>query len=234
MEKDTTKNLNLWQKISKIMSEVNYVQKKMTVGEGRYSYKGLSSKDLYEKINESMVKWGVVCVQKSFEFERFYYEGKGWDNYNKREKATFQREIIGTYNGELINVDNPTERQNISAVGQGIDSQDKASGKAQTYALKQALLNTFIIATGIDTDNTHSDKLNDDFSSKKPKEEEQKPFTPPINKENPQIPKKEELNESHKHFKAVCDGLKEKKTTVEKLLSKYIIPQPVLLILNKI
>lgn len=215
------KQLNLWQKISKIMSEVNYVQKKMTVGEGKYSYKGLSSKDLYEKINESMVNWGVVCVQISFEFERFYYKGTGWDSFNKREKDTFQREIVGTYIGELINIDNPEQKQMISAIGQGIDSQDKASGKAQTYALKQALLNTFIVATGIDTDNHHSEEITKEFSSKNPEVK-----TKTISKE--------ELTENHKNFKIICEALKKKEVTIDRLLKKYIISKPILLILNKI
>ena len=45
--------------------------------------------------------------------------------------------------------------------GHGIDSQDKAPGKATTYALKYALLYTFMVATGKidDADSTHSDDI---------------------------------------------------------------------------
>ena len=36
----------------------------------------------------------------------------------------------------------------IESVGEGADSQDKASGKAMTYCYKYALLRTFAIPTG--------------------------------------------------------------------------------------
>ena len=39
-----------------------------------------------------------------------------------------------------------------------MDTQDKGAGKATTYALKNTLLNMFLIPTGVDTDNTHSDE----------------------------------------------------------------------------
>ena len=47
----------------------------------------------------------------------------------------------------------------VMGYGHGVDSQDKSAGKATTYALKYALLNTFLVPTGDidDTDNTHSD-----------------------------------------------------------------------------
>ena len=49
----------------------------------------------------------------------------------------------------------------ICGYGHGIDPQDKAAGKAQTYALKNALLYTFMTPVGAieDTDTTHSDTI---------------------------------------------------------------------------
>ena len=49
----------------------------------------------------------------------------------------------------------------ICGYGHGIDPQDKASAKAQTYALKNALLYTFMTPVGAieDTDTTHSDTI---------------------------------------------------------------------------
>ena len=43
--------------------------------------------------------------------------------------------------------------------GQWVDTQDKWAGKATTYALKNTLINTFLIPTWEDTDNTHSDDI---------------------------------------------------------------------------
>ena len=47
----------------------------------------------------------------------------------------------------------------IESVGEGADSQDKASGKAMTYCYKYALLRTFAIPTGEDPDKVSSDEL---------------------------------------------------------------------------
>jgi hypothetical protein len=46
----------------------------------------------------------------------------------------------------------------LAGYGQGVDTQDKGAGKATTYALKNTLLNMFLIPTGVDSDNTHSDE----------------------------------------------------------------------------
>ena len=53
------------------------------------------------------------------------------------------------------------ETMEICGYGHGIDSQDKAAGKATTYALKNALLYTFLTPVGKmpDTDETHSDEI---------------------------------------------------------------------------
>jgi hypothetical protein len=51
------------------------------------------------------------------------------------------------------------ESLQLCGYGQGVDTQDKGAGKATTYALKNTLLNMFLIPTGVDTDDTHSDDL---------------------------------------------------------------------------
>jgi len=53
------------------------------------------------------------------------------------------------------------ESKEISGYGHGVDPQDKGAGKATTYALKYALLYTFLVPTGSidDADKTHSDNI---------------------------------------------------------------------------
>ena len=53
------------------------------------------------------------------------------------------------------------ESLELCGYGHGVDSQDKASGKALTYALKNTLINTFLTPVGKieDTDSTHSDDI---------------------------------------------------------------------------
>lgn len=47
----------------------------------------------------------------------------------------------------------------LSGYGHGVDTQDKGAGKATTYAMKNTLLNIFLVPTGVDTDDTHSDDI---------------------------------------------------------------------------
>jgi hypothetical protein len=52
----------------------------------------------------------------------------------------------------FVNVDKPDEFIEIVSFAEGIDSQDKGSGKAMTYADKYALMKAYKISTGDDPD----------------------------------------------------------------------------------
>ena len=60
----------------------------------------------------------------------------------------------------FVNVDKPEEYIDITTYGDGVDSQDKAPGKAMTYGDKYALLKAYKIITGDDPDQTASAPLN--------------------------------------------------------------------------
>ncbi len=52
----------------------------------------------------------------------------------------------------FVNIDNPDDYIDITTYGDGVDTQDKAPGKAMTYADKYALLKAYKIQTGDDPD----------------------------------------------------------------------------------
>ena len=52
----------------------------------------------------------------------------------------------------FINIDNPTEYIDIKTYGDGLDTGDKAPGKAMTYGDKYALMKGYKISTGDDPD----------------------------------------------------------------------------------
>ena len=52
----------------------------------------------------------------------------------------------------FVNTDNPAESIDTITFAEGIDSQDKGSGKAMTYADKYALMKSYKISTGEDVD----------------------------------------------------------------------------------
>ena len=59
----------------------------------------------------------------------------------------------------FVNVEKPEEYIDIITYGDGVDAQDKAPGKAMTYADKYALLKAYKIITGEDPDQNYSNDL---------------------------------------------------------------------------
>ena len=60
----------------------------------------------------------------------------------------------------FVNTDDPTDFIETTTFAEGIDSQDKGSGKAMTYADKYALMKAYKISTGDDPDQTASEDVN--------------------------------------------------------------------------
>ncbi len=145
---------NLVKAIIQVMAAVKNIEKNMTVGDGRNSYKGVSDKDVKQKVGEAMEKAGLVIlpikINPTVKIERWT------DEYNKPKQSVFT-EVLPDY----LLMHTSGECQEIQGYGHGIDPQDKSAGKATTYALKNTLLNMFMIPTGTidDTDNNHSDTM---------------------------------------------------------------------------
>lgn len=147
--------------ITAVMTEINGVAKSMTVGSGNSSYKWVSDKDVRLLIRESMIKNGLSIlptdVQSKIQVDR-------WDEVDSYSKETpkpmkSKQSIFTEVNTKYILLHSSGESIELAGYGQGVDSQDKGAGKATTYALKNTLLNMFLIPTGVDTDDTHSDDL---------------------------------------------------------------------------
>lgn len=149
-----TNNPNLIKAIIAVMNKVKNIEKNMTVGDGNNSYRGVSDKDVKQKIGEAMAECGLcivpINIDKEIKVDRWV------DTYGKPKQSVFT-EVKSTY----LLMHESGESIEVQGYGHGIDSQDKGAGKATTYALKNALLYTFLVPTGTleDTDTTHSDKI---------------------------------------------------------------------------
>lgn len=140
-----------------VMQAVKGIDKTMTIGTGSNSYKGVSDQEVKKTIGDAMVKNGLAIFPIGVEEKTQITE---WDevyNGNTRHRQSYMANVTTKYlltheSGEFIE---------ISGYGHGVDTQDKAAGKATTYALKYALLYTFMVPTGKidDADNTHSDAI---------------------------------------------------------------------------
>lgn len=147
--------------INAVMDEVNWVAKNMTVWSWNNSYKWVSDKDVKQAIRESMIKnWLSILptwVNAKIQVDRWEED----DTYNKQPpypKKTKQS-IFTEVETKYILLHTSWESIELAWYGQGVDTQDKWAGKATTYALKNTLLNMFLIPTWVDTDDTHSDDL---------------------------------------------------------------------------
>lgn len=201
---------NLVAAVLKVMEQCKGVDKSMTVGSGNSSYKGVSDKDVKLLIGQAMRENGLIILPTKIEpkttittYDTNDYRG------NPTVKQTVFTEVLTTYT--IMHTSG--ESMEVQGYGHGTDPQDKAAGKATTYALKYALLYTFLVATGHidDTDNTHSDEIPTPPAKPK-KEASPKGFV--INADKP-ILTEEQLNKCIEGYKK-----EESKAKVIEFLSK--------------
>lgn len=149
------------QAINAVMDEVNWVAKNMTVWTWTNSYKWVSDKDVKQAIRESMIKnWLSILpnwVTSKIQIDR-------WEEVDQYSKSTpkdmkTKQSIFTEVETKYILLHTSWEFIELAWYGQWVDTQDKWAGKATTYALKNTLLNMFLIPTWVDTDDTHSDDL---------------------------------------------------------------------------
>ena len=150
-EKELPRTNGLHEAIIKVMKKVKNIDKSMTVGSGSFSYKGVADKDVKNIIGSAMAENNLTClpidIQPKVQIDR-------WEEGSKQKQSVFT-EVIAKFK---ITHSLTNESIVIVGYGHGVDAQDKSAGKATTYALKNALLYSYLVPTGAidDTDNTHS------------------------------------------------------------------------------
>lgn len=148
---------NLAKAVLAVMDEVKGVEKNMTVGAGNASYKGVSDKDVKTAIGRSMQKNGLSLLPIGVEDKVKIDRWEEVSQYGAKQKQNINVSVKTKY----LLLHESGESQEVMGYGHGIDPQDKAAGKATTYALKNLLLYMFLVPTGTidDTDTTHSDNI---------------------------------------------------------------------------
>ena len=148
--------MNIYQKMSAITKDINTVAKNLQVGEGKNQYKAVGEADVLAAVKPIEIKHGVY----SYPFDREIVESGemvSTTKYGDRKSLYLRVKTIYRF----VNVDEPSEFIDITTYGDGVDSQDKAPGKAMTYGDKYALLKAYKIQTGDDPDQNESETLKD-------------------------------------------------------------------------
>lgn len=150
--------MNIFQRMSAITNEINKVAKNLSVGTGKSAYKAVGEADVLAAVKPAEEKYGVY----SYPYDREIIETailtttSEWDGKVTEKKNQFLR-VRTVY--RFVNMEKPEEYIDITTYGDGMDSQDKAPGKAMTYADKYALLKAYKIITGDDPDQKYSDDM---------------------------------------------------------------------------
>lgn len=144
---ETTK---VYGKIAAVMRDVAYLKKDGRVSTGKdKSFSAITEEKVTSVIGEAMRKHGLVIhpIKQTSEHREFT---ETRERYGK-EVEIISRYVIVDVIYRVVDAESG-QFVTVQSTGTGVDSQDKAVGKAMTYAYKYALLRTFAIATGDDPD----------------------------------------------------------------------------------
>lgn len=133
--------MNLYEKMTAIMRDVQYLAKDDKVEFGSTKYKALSEEKVTTIMRAELVKYNLVV----FPVEQFSSRSGSITHVDVKYR--------------IVNVDAPEEFIEVVSCGDGADTQDKGSGKAMTYAYKYMWLRTFALPTGEDPDKISSAEL---------------------------------------------------------------------------
>lgn len=155
--REIVKEMNIFQRMDAITDSLAVVQKNLEVGYGKSKYKAVSERDVIDAVKPLEHEFGVysypltrdVLESHILESEEVYVDNNA-QSEQRKTKTTFMSRIKTVY--RFVNVDKPDEYIDQESIAEGIDTQDKGSGKAMTYSDKYALMKAYKISTGDDPD----------------------------------------------------------------------------------
>lgn len=126
-------------KINQVMKKVAFVTKDSTVGFGQNSYKAVSHDKVTEIVRPHFVEVGIIIVPRQV--------AKGVSVDGKTSKGNDKIRFEAVYDVDFIDCDDLTKvTVTVEAHAEGSD--DKCSGKALSYAVKNAMLKVLMLETG--------------------------------------------------------------------------------------
>ena len=151
------KPMGLYEKMYCVMCDTESIEKNLSVGSGNNSYKAIGERDVLNMIKPLFKKYKLIIFPIDGEIteNNSIYEATYKNDVTTKLRNVTQLKVIY----KIVDIETG-ESERIVGFGNGADSQDKGSGKAFTYSFKVALSKTFMLFSGEDTDNTHSDDIN--------------------------------------------------------------------------
>ena len=144
--------MNIYEKMLAATVEVGNVAKNLEVGIGKNRYKATGEADVLAAVKKIEAKYGIYSypISRKIVASDTYTTTKTYENGNSAESTTLFMRLEIVY--RFLNIEKPDEYIDIVSYGDGVDTNDKAPGKAMTYADKYALMKAYKIITGDDPD----------------------------------------------------------------------------------
>lgn len=148
------KDMNVWEKVAQISGEIEYIQKDSMVQTAKgVGYKAVSIEKVMSAVSKKMSSYGLVIYPVSEIYDRKDEEVVRKDGLKVMNRFV---SVQATY--KVVNIHDPKESFEVVSIGEGVDTQDKAVMKAQTFAYKNLILKLFNIPVGNeDGDRIHSE-----------------------------------------------------------------------------
>lgn len=148
------KHMNIIEKMYAITSELGVVKKDIDVSISKTkSYKAVSERDVKDELKPLLKKYRVYAhpitrelVDKDVLITQ--------TDYGERQSLFYHYKNVMRF----CNVDDKDDFIDVVTYSTGIDSGDKADGKAMTYGDKYAYMTAFMISTGDDPDEEKSEQ----------------------------------------------------------------------------
>lgn len=153
---DEVKKMNIYERMMMVEKELGVVAKNLEIKATKTSsYRAVSERDVIDAVKPLEAKYRIY----SYPYSRVIIKDERLEN--KRDYGGTEVVVTSTFMRtetvyRFVNVDVPTEYVDITTYGDGIDTGDKATGKAMTYADKYALMKAYKISTGDDPDQEKS------------------------------------------------------------------------------
>ena len=152
MTEQEIKKLNIYERLSLITAEIGVVEKNLKVQVNKNSsYKAVSERDVLDAVKPIEQKYRVYSYPASRQIvdRDILVKETEYNQQITRTNTLFMR-VETVY--RFVNIDNPLEFIETTVYGDGLDTGDKATGKAMTYADKYALMKAYKLSTGDDPD----------------------------------------------------------------------------------
>jgi len=144
--------------VIQVMKAVKGMEKNSTVGTGQSKYNGTKDQDVKEVFNDALAANGLcmvpIDIKEETKIDR-WEEEQTWNGKTSiKQKQSVFTKVVTTY----LLLHESGQSIKVKGYGHGVDPQDKGAGKATTYAMKNALLYTFMTPVGKieDTETDHS------------------------------------------------------------------------------